>query len=321
MNPVHNPQRTVIDPKLLMVQIMNRRRRQLEKVIPAMIGRSFPELKHRKRKQGKEVSPLERQRGYNGKNVGKRMFNGMSVLGRKANRRRVLVTHLVDMAVDPRMVQGAVDVVERDFAGDHAECKVTGHISQGWEVGVHDEEAMVNTDQVDGQSVGCRDPGLVQHGYLDAVPDLCPCWLASGALEFVSLREVRSQDVDEEVYRCRDDKSDNLAKYNTCHFDLTGFILGTNVGPDVLGFVDSIHVCSGFSGSRFNASIEMITEDNNGHLVMGLQNIFIHAVIHFWDRPVLLYSVTTGTNPEETHQALSHLRVDSGLATVPVHTP
>ena len=111
---------------------------------------------------------------------------------------------------------------------------------------------MINPNQVYDQGMGRCDPHLVQHGYLDAVPDLCPCWLATGALEFVPLREARGHDINKEVYSCRDDESDNLAKDNDSHFNLAWFVLGTNVGPNVLKFFNSNHVWIGFSDLKFN---------------------------------------------------------------------
>ena len=87
-------------------------------------------------------------------------------------------------------MHGAVDVVKRDLAGNHAQSKVYSYGGlERREVGVHGEDAVVNPDQVYHQDVGHYAPHLVQHGYLDAVPEMCPClaWLTNRANSRVRL--------------------------------------------------------------------------------------------------------------------------------------
>lgn len=91
-----------------------------------MVGSSLPELKQGKGKHGKAMRPLNSQWCNDGKNVRNDVLNGMSVLGRKTDWRCVLVVHFMDAAIETWMVHGAVDVVKRDLAGNHAKSEVGG---------------------------------------------------------------------------------------------------------------------------------------------------------------------------------------------------
>lgn len=115
MHPIQHPNRSIIQIKLLMMQIMHPGLPRKE-IIPTMHCRGIEQFIRQKHPKGQHMGPQNLRREGDGQRVREDMFNGVGVLRGQRDRRGKAVVEFVDSGIENGVVEEAVAVVEHRFA-------------------------------------------------------------------------------------------------------------------------------------------------------------------------------------------------------------
>ena len=169
---------------------------------------------------------------HDGNRVREQVLDRVRVLRCKGHGRRELMMLLVDLGVDPRMVQGAMRGVEEHFARNQRDQAVRRDLAEWREAGRGGEEGEAEVLEIQyGEVDGFRGDGP-DEDVPDAFLDGGPGRLAPLALELVPVGESREGQIDGEIDGADQPESHQLAQDRGAELDQSWGVIVGDLGPE-----------------------------------------------------------------------------------------
>lgn len=232
MQPIQAADTPEVDIELLMMQIMHLGLGG-EEIETAVHGGRVEQLPGEKGPEAQDVDVQDLRRETDRQDIGDQMLDRVRVNGRQRHGRREPVMHLVDAAVDARVVQQPVRVVEEHLAHGQAQHEVPRHLGHARQR-LLDAIASFTSQRQERDLQPGRDQ-LVPERDAHAVPHLRRRRLFLHRLELVSLRKRsdRRREVNEEIDGAGEPEGEELHDTRSDQFDRRGGVSGHDVGPAI----------------------------------------------------------------------------------------
>lgn len=120
VQPIHDPKRAIIQPKLLMMQIVKLcRMRQLEKVVTGVIRCSLVQLVSNVNHRAHIMCLYYYVPQNDGEHIRTQVLGDRAILGSVSDGNGIFVVLLVDLRVEQGVMERAVDVIEDDLTDSY----------------------------------------------------------------------------------------------------------------------------------------------------------------------------------------------------------